>query len=335
MKLLICTQAVDANDPVLGFFVHWIELLAPGFESIEVICLREGSHTLPANVHVHTLGEGGALGRAYRLKKIAWQLRRNYDRVFVHMNPEYLIVAGLLWKLLDKPTAFWYNHPADNLRLRLAVLFAQQIFYTSPYAATARFSKARQMPVGIDTDLFRPGEAHERGALYLQGRVAASKRVELALAALRIVRERVPATLDIVGPEDTAYARELKARFKDLIEAGGVRFLGPRKNEETPALYAVHGAALNLAAAGHFDKSAFEAMACGTPVVVSSPAFRGLVPQEWIVEGEGPAALAEALARLIALPEAEYHALGATLRAEVVRRHSLATLVSELTAALS
>jgi glycosyltransferase involved in cell wall biosynthesis len=341
MRLLICTQAVDENNPFVGFFCHWLEMLALRFESIEVICLEEGTHALPANVRVHSLGkEGGARSRlayAIRLTRLAWQLRRRYDAAFVHMNTEYIVVAGPLWRSLGKKVALWYNHPEHNLRLELAARFASKIFYTSPYAATAKMKGAEQMPVGIDTELFKPLDApRDRHAIYLQGRVAPSKRIELALAALRILRETIPdARLDIVGPEDPEYARELRTRFKDLIDAGAVHFLGPKRNGETPALFSAHGAALNLAAAGHFDKTAFEAMACEVPLIASSPAFRGLVPEEWIVPEENPAALADALARVIALPEAEYRALGEAERGAVVRDHSLEALVDQLTRALA
>jgi glycosyltransferase involved in cell wall biosynthesis len=336
MKLLICTQAVDQNDPVLGFFTHWIGQLAEQVEHVEVICLREGECVLPANVRVYALGGGGRLARAWRFKMLIWKLRHEYDTVFVHMNPEYMILGGLNWRLWGKRAALWYNHPAHNLRLAIAAHLATIIFYTSPYAATAKMPKARQMPVGIDTGLFKPMPVlRDRHALYMQGRVAPSKRIELALAALRILRERIPATLDIVGPEDVIYANELRARFKDLMDAGAVRFLGPKKNEETPALYSSHGVALNLAASGHFDKTAFEPMACETPVVVTSQAFVGLVPDEWVVPEESASALARAIERLMALPEAEYAALGKAERASVEREHGLASLITQLVAALA
>src|SRR3989344_3692203 len=62
MRLLICTQAADQDDPVLGFFHEWIAGLAKQFESVEVVCLKEGRHALPANVSVHSLGKS-AQGR--------------------------------------------------------------------------------------------------------------------------------------------------------------------------------------------------------------------------------------------------------------------------------
>ena len=40
MKLLIITQKMDCEDPVLGFFHHWVEKLAAA--------LRENNRHLPA-----------------------------------------------------------------------------------------------------------------------------------------------------------------------------------------------------------------------------------------------------------------------------------------------
>ena len=57
MKLLIVTQIVDKNDPILGFFHRWIEEFAKHVEHIEVICLKEGKHKLPSNVHIHSIGK--------------------------------------------------------------------------------------------------------------------------------------------------------------------------------------------------------------------------------------------------------------------------------------
>ena len=57
MKLLIITQAVDKNNPVLGFFVRWIEEFAKHFELVTIICLEKGEYELPGNVKVLSLGK--------------------------------------------------------------------------------------------------------------------------------------------------------------------------------------------------------------------------------------------------------------------------------------
>jgi glycosyltransferase involved in cell wall biosynthesis/putative flippase GtrA len=335
MKLLIVTQAVDKSDPVLGFFHRWIEELAARAESVEVICLREGERALPKNVQVHSLGkEHGAKRRAayaFCFLSLVIKLRAQYDTVFVHMNPEYLVLAGPLWQAWGKKVAFWYNHPAQNFRLRLGSLFADVTFYTSPYAASARLRRAVRMPAGIDTAIFAPQNVPRvRTALYMQGRIMPSKRIQLALDAFRLVHAHVPnVTFALAGPEDASYVAVLQREYSDLISSGAIIFMGPKKNDQTPALYSAHGISLNFAAAGHFDKTVLEAMSCQTPVIVTSEAFAGLIPATWIVR-DTPEAVAHGIEKLIALSADAYQSLSAELREAVVREQSLTLLMQKI-----
>ncbi|MCD5381655.1 MAG: hypothetical protein LR008_03730, partial [Candidatus Pacebacteria bacterium] len=106
MKLLIITQVLDTEHPILGFFHRWVEEFAKHCEQVHVICLQEGRHDLPDNVTVHSLGKeshqtGGAtlkrtegtgkvvprvlsrlitkLTYILRFYKLIWQLRHEYD----------------------------------------------------------------------------------------------------------------------------------------------------------------------------------------------------------------------------------------------------------------
>ena len=63
MKLLICTQAVDREDSVLGFFHSWIREFAKHYESVTVICLYKGEYDLPENVKILSLGKEDNIAR--------------------------------------------------------------------------------------------------------------------------------------------------------------------------------------------------------------------------------------------------------------------------------
>lgn len=340
MRLLVFTQAVDRDDPILGFFHHWLEEFAPRYESLNVICLKEGRHSLPNNVRVYSLGKEKGRSRLkylFRFYQYLWALRHDYDAVFVHMNQEYAILGGWLWRLLRKRVYLWRNFPTGNFGTDIAVFFSNRVFCTARNSYTARFKKTSFMPVGIDTNLFAPQSVpRERKMCYMQGRVDPSKRIHILLQAIATLQARgIDARAHIVGPEDPEYVNGLRTQFADLIEAGSAAFLGPKRNEDTPALYASHGIAINLAPAGHFDKTAFEPMACERPLITSSLDFAGIVPSEWIVTQDDPEALAEAIERMIALPEQDYQALGKAERLIVVRDHSLPALAERLHAILS
>ncbi|MSU74856.1 hypothetical protein EXS57_03740, partial [Candidatus Kaiserbacteria bacterium] len=155
MKLLIVTQALDQDDVILSVYHNWVDELARHFERIEVICLKEGRHELPANVRVHSLGkERGAVMRGiyvWRFLSLAWRFRTEYNAVFVHMNQEYILIAGWLWKLLGKPIYLWRNHYAGSWFTDVAAAFCTKIFCTSKHSYTAKYKKTVLMPVGVDT----------------------------------------------------------------------------------------------------------------------------------------------------------------------------------------
>ena len=253
MKLLICTQVVDRNDPVLGFFVRWIEEFKKHSE-VEVISLKD-------------LGSGGKTGRAGRLLRLAWG--GEYDAVFVHMNPEYLVVAGWLWRLRGKKTGLWYTHKSVDLKLRIAERFADVIFTASKESFRLPSSKVRVMGHGIDTDFFTPDPDVARGNSTLSvGRLMPSKRHDLAIrAAARDGRE-----LRIAGGGPERKNLELLAR-----ELGAaVHFLGALtqlqlRDEYRKAAYLIH-----TSETGSLDKVVLEALACGCPVKTNDPALKHL-----------------------------------------------------------
>ena len=344
MKLLIVTQVVDTEDPILGFFVRWLAAFAKHFERIEVIALRVGTYDLPENVRVHSLGKENAgaaedtiiydsifrrVRYAVRFLRLAWQLRHDYDAVFVHMNEEYVLLAGWLWKLLGKPIYMWRNHYAGSWLTRIAVALSSTVFCTSKHSYTARFKKTKLMPVGIDTERFKPDGSIARvprSVLFL-ARIAPSKRVEMLIDALAsLARDQVEFTASIVGsplPEHETYYEALKERARPL--GARVRFLPGVPNGETPALYRAHAVFVNASPSGMFDKTLFEAAACGCTVLSSSEDFAVLAGPDTYFDSSDE--LAERLTA--ALERGAERPLEA-----IVREHSLEALAVSLATTL-
>lgn len=289
MKLLIVTQTIDREDPVLGFFHRWVEEFATRFEHIEVVCLKEGRHTLPKNVAVHSLGkERGAASRitySVRFLKLLWQLRFHYDAVFVHMNQEYVLLGGLYWKVVGRPVYMWRNHYAGSLLTDLAVAFCKKVFCTSKSSYTAKYKKTVLMPVGIDTEVFKPAGERKPNTILSLGRIAPSKNIHTILAALKKLHEDgVEFSASIYGgalPQDASYLEEQK----QFVEREGlqekVRFYSGVPHYQTPAIYSSHDIFVNASRSGMFDKTILEAAACGCVPLASSEDWRELVGEEY------------------------------------------------------
>lgn len=337
MRLLICTQVLDANHPVLGFMHGWVLRFSEDFDSISVICLEKGTVELPANVKVISLGKekqkAHSLVYAIRFWKALAQFSGSYDHVLVHMNPEYVLLGGLYWRACKRKVLLWYNHSYGGLKLFFARIFASKLLHTSPYAATATYSNALRMPAGIDTTVFSVADMpRKQHSIYFQGRISKAKRIDVLLSALTKILNAYPdATITLVGPQDAAYMKDLCKNFNELLDSQRIQFRGPVPNTETPSLYRQHSVSVNLTAAGNFDKSVLESIACGTPAVVSSPAFRDLVPQKnMFVEGD-PESLAKTVISLWKLDDLQVS--DAELQ-KIKELHSLDALSTGLAALL-
>ncbi len=271
MKILICTQVVDKNDTVLGFFHRWVEEFSKKFEKVTVVCLKKGLFSLPSNVEVLSLGKEDKRSQIvyiFRFLKYVWYKRDNYDSVFVHMNQEYVLIGGWLWKILGKKVFMWRNHPNGNLLTRVAVMFADKVFCTSPKSFTAKFKKTQLMPVGIDTDFFNPDSAVYRtpNSVLFLGRISPIKKVLEFVEWFNTLDNNFLAT--IVGEplhQDAGYYEEVKRRANNRI-----MFQGAVNQNGALKLYQSHEVYVNKTPDGSFDKTIMEAAACETKVLVDN-----------------------------------------------------------------
>ena len=315
MRLLICTQAVDTQDPALGFFVRWIEELSKQCEHVLVICLRKGTHSLPKNVEIISLGETHKIFRAFELCSIAWGRRNEYDAVFVHMNPEYIVAAGWLWRLWHKRIVLWYTHKSVDLRLRFAVVNANRVLTASKESFRLPSRKLEIVGHGIDTDFFSPypNIVHSDFALSV-GRLNQSKRHNLAIAGAAEANKYIKIIGE--GPE-RASLEELAKKLHAKAE-----FLGSLSQTQLLEEYRRASVLIHTSETGSLDKVVLEALATDLPVITTSDAYAGFPTQK--VEGT-PGAIAYAL----------QHKQENIDRAPIIReKHSLSKLIPKIMKAL-
>lgn len=343
-RLLIITQAVDRNDPALGFFVDWILELSK-HRQVSVICLKEGNHDLPSSIPIYSLGkEKGKVSTftyAYRFYKLAWSLRGSYDSVFVHMNQEYILLFGDVWKLLEKKIYLWRNHHSGSFLTNVAAYFCTKIFCTSKYSYTAQFKKTVLMPVGIDTDKFSPNQNTPKmphSVLFL-ARLDRSKQPEVFLQALGHIKEKgAQFTATLVGsPSDpkSDYEHYLRNRAQEYDLGGSVQFRPGVTNNEAVSLFRTSEIFVNCSSSGMYDKTIFEAMSAGSLVLASNKNLEGVIDNRQIfTEGDAKEA-AKKLEVLLQLSTGEKEELIRKQRDLVIEKHSLHYLGSRLTEEIS
>ncbi len=296
MKLLIITQTVDKNDSVLGFFHSWIEEFAKTCEQVTVICLKKGEYDLPENVNVLSLGkEEGVSKLQYILNfyKYVWSERKNYDNVFVHMNPEYVMLGTPIWRMLKKKTALWYTHGTVATKLRLATFLSDIIFTASKKSFRIKSRKVRVVGHGIDLEKFPYRERSISGTpkLITVGRISKTKRQDLAVDVLiELHKKSVDVELTIVGvpltDEDKKYELDLKDKIRKNNLEEYVKWVGSVSNSELHKYLNEADIFIHTSETGSLDKVVLEAMASGVLVVTTSDAVRSILPEKYALDKE-------------------------------------------------
>lgn len=352
MKLLIITQKVDKNDPILGFFHRWIQEFAQHFDLVTVICLEEGVHELqscdygsvrfarglPANVKVLSLGKEKKVSRATYLSRFysyIWKERKNYDVVFVHMNQEYILLGGLFWKLFGKKIYMWRNHHVGSFLTDIAAGFCTKVFCTSKYSYTAKYSKTVFMPVGVDIEYFKPQQNIERrkGSILFLARFSPTKRPDLLIEALKNVADSgIEYTASIYGDpieSDVEYYESIKARVLKYRLEQRVTFYKGLPNYETPKIYSAHEIFVNLSSSGMYDKTIFEAMACSCLIIASNDNLRGRISDDFVFKQGDLKELTKKLEKLLDYSVGQKQVAVQELR-KFTESHSLKNLANRL-----
>lgn len=323
MKLLFITQKIDANDDLLGVYHEWIKRLAPQFEKIHCVALMVGRHDLPKNVFVHSLGKEISRSRIQyitRFFKHIWQLRNEYDVVFVHMNTEYVLLGWWLWKILGKRVVLWFAHYRPDWKLRFSEKVVEQIVTSVPEACAIQSKKVLAIGQAIETIVFyNRGKVRAKNSLLFLGRIAPVKKLEFLIDAFAEitpptflrnteshekklksspvssvmprdilkgggVKKSFPgAILHIVGEpgeKDALYNESIIKRIAVRDVSADTIFHGRVSNTETPAIYNQYEIFVNLTPTGSFDKTILEAMACEMLVVVSNRAYEKILSQD-------------------------------------------------------
>jgi glycosyltransferase involved in cell wall biosynthesis len=344
-KLLIITQKVDINDPILGFFHRWLEKFAEKFEKIIVICLQKGEYHLPENVKVLSLGKEKywhhshiirRLVSLYRFYKYIWQERKNYDAVFVHMNPIYVVLGAFFWRLSKKKIFLWHIHPKVDKLLRLANFFVNKVVTATNFTFPIHSKKVIAIGHGIDIELFKRDQSinkHLKSILFV-GRIAPVKNIEILIESVKLLdKKNIDFILNIVGEageKNKEYFKNIKELSKEMEDKGKIKFWGKIENKEMRQIYNQNEILVNITTSGSFDKVILEAMACESLVLVSNKALQNILPERFLFKEKDPKDLADKIINLLYLPEVEKENYGQKFRQYVLANHSLEKLVEKI-----
>ncbi|MEY2665232.1 MAG: hypothetical protein RLZZ480_337 [Candidatus Parcubacteria bacterium] len=329
MKLLITTQVVDKNHPILGFFHRWLEEFAKYCEEVHVVCLYKGEYDLPQNVHVYSLGKEEGVGKFEYIRRFytyIWQLRKRYDSVFCHMNEEYVLMGGLFWRLYGKRIGHWYMHGVVKWSLYVSEKLAHVVFSGSKESYRIKSKKLRITGHGIDTTRFAPQSKEKTYDLLTVGRITPSKNLDMLIEVLKQVREKQNVSLSIIGslemPGDQVYIESLRKKIAEYGLTDYVHFLGAIPNYELPGHIARARVFVQAAQNGSLDKALLEPLAMEVSLVTCAEGAQSLPLGDWQVKDVNSFS-----DRVVGILQSDTTARSHELALFVKKNHSLESLI--------
>lgn len=352
MKICYVCKAVDEGNPTVATQVRWLRALAshPAVEHVHVLTRHHGRAQLPDNVSVHQFGASGWIRTVVRFYRRSLALRRSAaDFFFVAQGGPYPALLLPIKLATRRPIYQWKAHPHVSPRMRFYARFCDDLVFTPTLSSFPMdLDTVHVVGHGIDTELFALRTGQICRDLAAVGRVAAVKRLHLAIEALAICRDRwdLEMTLDIFGPcapKDEAYRHQLERLIdaRDLHNA--VVFRGRVDHADLPGLLGQYRATLNLSNTA-FDKAAGESMSVGVPVISTNRCTAEMLPEDLrkllavdiddADDAQAVSAVAEAMREVMAWDEEIRASIGRRLRATIVEGHSLDLLFTKIVAVI-
>ena len=336
---------MDEQDAVLGFMHSWIKEFAEHCESVIVICLQKGICRLPSNVKVLSLGKETNPSRIKYLIRFYFYIireRKNYQYVWAHMNPEYVLLGGWFWKLWKKKISLWYAHGHVNWILRAAEKIADVIFTSTKSGCRLNSKKIKVVGQGVDVNFFTPAERDKTESrvykLLSVGRLAPVKDYLTLIQAVEIlIAEGVSLDVDIIGgpilAEDALYLTALQKRVREKNLGNAIHFLGDMTNVEILPYLQGSNLFVNMSHTGSLDKAVLEAMAVGLPILTCNEALKEILGKYagiLMYPKKDYQCLADRIKFVIGLSAERRRELSGSLRGVIVNNHSTPHLINKI-----
>lgn len=278
-RLLFITTKINERDDDFAFTSLWVkEFIRQGF-NVQVICMEKGLHT--AGFPIFSLGKeaGLPMWRSFlRFQRLILMLR--YDRVFVHMNPKWVVAGAWLWWWRRTPAYLWYTHYKMLPSVWIAHWLCRKLFCATKDSMPFYDGDPKKVVTGhgVDMDFWNPPPTSDRESpthLLAVHRISRSKRLDVTLRALALLSKEY--TLTHYGRPldprfDPTYEQEIKALANSPELRGRVKFMGSVPMPELKKIYPRFQVMITMVP-DTIDKTVLEGMACGvTPVITKEHA---------------------------------------------------------------
>jgi glycosyltransferase involved in cell wall biosynthesis len=349
LRILMTTQVVDQDHPILGFSHTWITELARHVEHVHVLALNAGRCNLPKNVTLWSLDKPvgkrklASLAK-YQLIAARLVLAGEADAIFVQQTEiNVLLLSPHAWIRRIPILIFKAHSMSLGPTLRLANCIISKAVTSAETAYPISTPKKVVVGQGIDTEVFRPRprvDTDEVVRIISMGRLSPVKRYETLIQAATILREERSCeqlTFHVFGGWDHAGYADYRRMLEQMVTMSDLgesfRFEGACPFSQVTDVYRTADMLVHTCEGASLDKVVLEAMASGLPVVAPHRPYGSILgrwSEELTFELGDPADLACRINALLSRSGDERGSMGLALRRIVERDHSTHHLFNEV-----
>lgn len=353
MRLLMITRRLDKNDSIAGFTYDWVCVLSQMVDKLVIICLYQGNiDGLPDNINIFSLGKERHLNKPHFIRRIIslflfykylWQLRDEYDCVFVHMHTIYVILAGWLWRITGRKIGLWYAHVRVSWMAKISSYFVNYIFSPSIESFNFPTDKLIETGHGINTEVFKPADFKKKSIkrqIVSVSRITQVKDYITLIETIKILVEQYSFynfEIKIIGKptrkDDNKYLKKLRQKIIDYKLSNYFKFIGSVANRDVSCFYQQADIFVGMQKGGGFDKAVLEAMSCGVVCVLCSPVYKNILKeynQDTLFKEADPKDMAKRLYVVLHWNDDKFNEYKKMSRAYVKNNHNLYKLMDKI-----
>lgn len=350
LRLLMTTQIIDSDHPILGFAHTWVAKIAERIDELHVICRLVGRNSLPSNVRLYRLiqnTETSKLTKFIRFQKYAAPLllMRQVDCVFVHQTEINALLAAPYAKPMGIPIVIFKAHGL-SLRpsLRIATRLVDRVLTSEARAFPIETTKKLVIGQGIDIECFRKRKeavlSQNIKKIISVGRYSPIKGYEVLIEACAILvsRGHLDFRFAIYGADHYQGCREYFDKLRYMIHRLRIEQFfelhGPIPYSAVAAIYESAYLVVHPSEAISLDKVVLEVMACERLVLTSTELFHSVLGEnlsrDLMFEKNNAVELADKIEWAMSLSENTYLAITKELRQLVIESHSVDHLADRI-----
>jgi glycosyltransferase involved in cell wall biosynthesis len=282
MNLLYYNLCLDKDYAPLEFNIEWLNQIALSYKNVFVITKYNNDLKFKKNILVFPLlkykeENPSKISLLIRFYKFLFHILFKYKikRCFSHMNPLYIVLSGLILRLIKVKIILWYTHPAVTLKLKLAYFFSNKIVSASKESFKYKKNKLLVLGHFVDDSIFTYNrKIIKSNEIVYAGRISRIKNISYILKLFQSLDSKNSFKLILVGScvtkRDLTYKNELLKYIEYYNISHLVRFIDFVKRDNLSVIFKNASYFINVTDKGSFDKVILEASLCGAICLVSN-----------------------------------------------------------------